>query len=133
MTNLENYILPTQATFISQTPLSPSFQSLIPLVLLEKTFFHISFPALALTLASGQRRQQPARGYGAPQAAPAPAPQPTYQTDSSQLSQARHDHQGLDWLLESVPGQPGTDYPIYSQEQLGGFQFDCGNLIEGGQ
>ena len=24
------------------------------------------------------------------------------------------DHQGLDWLRESVPGEPGVDYPVYS-------------------
>ena len=24
------------------------------------------------------------------------------------------DHQGLDWLRDSVPGEPGVDYPIYS-------------------
>ena len=23
------------------------------------------------------------------------------------------DHQGLDWLRDSVPGEPGVDYPIY--------------------
>jgi hypothetical protein len=43
-----------------------------------------------------------------------------------------HDHQGLDWLLESVPGTPGTDYPIYSQDALGGFTFDCNGQVEGG-
>ena len=24
------------------------------------------------------------------------------------------DHEGLDWLRESVPGEPGVDYPVYS-------------------
>ena len=24
------------------------------------------------------------------------------------------DHQGLDWLRDSVPGEPGVDYPIFS-------------------
>ena len=24
------------------------------------------------------------------------------------------DHQGLDWLRESVPGEPGVDYPVFS-------------------
>ena len=24
------------------------------------------------------------------------------------------DHQGLDWLRDSVPGEPGVDYPVYS-------------------
>ena len=23
------------------------------------------------------------------------------------------DHQGLDWLRDSVPGEPGVDYPLY--------------------
>jgi len=41
--------------------------------------------------------------------------------------------QGLDWLLESVPGTPGTDYPIYSQDQLGGFPFECNGQVEGGE
>jgi hypothetical protein len=112
--------------------------------------FPSSFPAaiaVALTSAEPQRqqrtrvgRQQGAdRGYGAPDAAAPPPPvQATYgnsppQQDSSSLSQAQdHDHSGLDWLLNSVPGQPGTDYPIYGQEALGNFAFECNGQIEGG-
>lgn len=26
-----------------------------------------------------------------------------------------HDHVGLDWLRDSVPGEPGVDYPIFGQ------------------
>ena len=85
-------------------------------------------------MASAQRRAS--NSYGAPQAAPAQASygQPAPQGGGQSLSQGQsHDHQGLDWLLESVPGQPGTDYPIYGQDQLEQFQFDCGSQIEGGQ
>ena len=24
------------------------------------------------------------------------------------------DHQGLQWLIDTIPGDPGVDYPIYS-------------------
>ena len=29
------------------------------------------------------------------------------------------DHEGLDWLIEAVPGVPGEDYPIYAQVRAG--------------
>jgi hypothetical protein len=92
-------------------------------------------PAIAISAVSGQRSAN--RGYGAPTQSFQPAPsQPAYQPQGGgqSLAQGQHggDHQGLDWLLESVPGQPGTDYPIYSQENLAGFQFDCNGQIEGG-
>ncbi|QQP36485.1 Putative LOC100114681, partial [Caligus rogercresseyi] len=35
-----------------------------------------------------------------------------------------HDHQGLDWLLNSVPGTPGTDYPILAEVPETGFACD---------
>ena len=28
------------------------------------------------------------------------------------------EHQGLDWLRESVPGEPGVDYPVYRCGQI---------------
>ncbi len=90
---------------------------------------------LALASVILAQRQTPGRGYGAP-----PPVQPEYNprpvtTDGrlGQGQQQQHDHQGLDWLLESVPGQPGTDYPIFSQDQLAGFRFDCGGQVEGGE
>ncbi|TRY70395.1 hypothetical protein TCAL_16451 [Tigriopus californicus] len=98
--------------------------------------------ALALTVVSGQRGRA-SNGYGAP---PAAAPQPQYnqqplaqepqaqygqQAQASSLSESQHggDHQGLDWLLESVPGQPGTDYPIYADASQ--FDFDCNGQTQG--
>merc|ERR1711936_773858 len=40
------------------------------------------------------------------------------------------DHQGLDWLLESVPGTPGEDYPILAEVPETG--FTCDGQVEGG-
>ena len=86
-----------------------------------------------MTLAAAQRRAS--NSYGAPQAAPAQAtygnPAPQGSGSSLSQSQSSHDHQGLDWLLESVPGQPGTDYPIYSDANQ--FDFDCSGQVEGGK
>ena len=28
------------------------------------------------------------------------------------------EHEGLDWLIESVPGVPGEDYPIYAEVKI---------------
>ena len=98
----------------------------------SRLFLHA---ALAVAAVNGQRGRA-STGYGAPQAAPAPA-QAQYgqpQTQSQSLAdsqQGSHDHQGLDWLLESVPGQPGTDYPIYSDANQ--FDFDCSGQVEGGK
>merc|ERR1739848_523879 len=65
-------------------------------------------------------------GYGAPQA--------TYGepvADESSLSEAHEgDHQGLDWLLESVPGTPGEDYPILAE--VPETAFGCEGQVEGG-
>jgi len=66
-------------------------------------------------------------GYGAP------PPQPQYGGEGD--SQAApggggDDHQGLDWLLKSVPGQPGTDYPIFAEVPETG--FGCEGQVEGG-
>lgn len=84
---------------------------------------------------SGQRRQQGRRqgrqeadtGYGAPQAEYG---QP--QADASSLSESHSgDHQGLDWLLESVPGTPGEDYPILAA--VPETAFTCDGQVEGGK
>jgi|ERR1711936_844833 len=40
------------------------------------------------------------------------------------------DHQGLDWLLESVPGTPGEDYPILAE--VPETAFGCEGQVEGG-
>ena len=45
------------------------------------------------------------------------------------------DHVGLDWLRDSVPGEPGVNYPIYSYAELvsrGLGQFDCTGRRAGG-
>jgi len=75
-----------------------------------------------------QGRQGADAGYGAP------PPQPQYGGEGD--SQAApgggggDDHQGLDWLLKSVPGQPGTDYPIFAEVPDTG--FGCEGQVEGG-
>ena len=79
---------------------------------------------------SGQRRRQGRQeaqaGYGAPQAQYG---QP--QADASSLSESHSgDHQGLDWLLESVPGTPGEDYPILAE--VPETAFSCDGQVEGG-
>ena len=43
------------------------------------------------------------------------------------------EHEGgdpLDWLRESVPGEPGLDYPILSAVQES--SFTCDSLVLGG-
>ena len=122
-------------------PLSLFFFSPRPLLLLLLLLLFL--PVLSvLSAVSGQQRrrngrqQQPALAYGAPQQAAAAAPQASYgqpEVAQDSASQGQHDHQGLDWLLESVPGTPGTDYPIYGQEALSSFQFDCNSQVEGGE
>ena len=44
---------------------------------------------------------------------------------------ACQEHQGLDWLIESVPGVPGEDYPIYAEVPDTG--FSCDGQVEGGE
>ena len=41
------------------------------------------------------------------------------------------EHAGLDWLIESVPGVPGEDYPIYAEVPDTG--FTCDGQVEGGK
>lgn len=41
------------------------------------------------------------------------------------------DHQGLDWLRESVPGEPGVDYPVFSLP-VPDNDFSCDGRVEGG-
>lgn len=92
-----------------------------------------------MVAANGQRFQQQQRrrggrqetadaGYGAPAQAEYGQPQ----ADASSLSESHSgDHQGLDWLLESVPGTPGEDYPILAEVPETGFV--CDGQVEGGK
>merc|ERR1719422_2016399 len=77
-----------------------------------------------------QGRTGAGNGYGAP-----PGGQAEYQPSASSGSQSAaapggDDHQGLDWLLKSVPGQPGTDYPIFAEAPE--TSFVCDGQVEGG-
>ena len=87
---------------------------------------------MAVVAVSGQQnRPRQGRQQGAPAAYGAPE-QPQYglQADASSLSEAQEDHQGTDWLLKSVPGTPGTDYPILAE--VPETKFDCNGQVEGG-
>jgi len=76
-----------------------------------------------------QGRTGSGNGYGAP---PAQASYEGAATDSQSQAepQGGDDHQGLDWLLKSVPGQPGTDYPIFAEAPE--TSFACDGQVEGG-
>lgn len=91
--------------------------------------------ALAVVAVNGQRggrrrqgRQEAQAEYGAP-------PQAQYgepQADASSLSDSHSgDHEGLDWLLNSVPGTPGEDYPILAE--VPETAFSCDGQVEGGK
>jgi hypothetical protein len=84
---------------------------------------------LAVVAVAGQQgrqgRQGAAANYGAPE-----QPQYGLQADASSLSEAQEDHQGTDWLLKSVPGTPGADYPILAE--VPETKFDCNGQVEGG-
>ena len=47
----------------------------------------------------------------------------------------KSDHDGssdpLDWLRESVPGEPGVDYPVLAQ--IADTSFSCADRIFGGK
>merc|ERR1712021_319894 len=63
--------------------------------------------------------EEPQAGYGEPDVA------------ADTLSESHEgDHQGLDWLLESVPGTPGDDYPILAE--VPETAFSCDGQVEGG-
>ena len=74
-------------------------------------------------------------GAGGDYGAPPPAGQAQYGGNgggqSSPAAGGGDDHQGLDWLLKSVPGQPGTDYPIFAEVPETG--FGCEGQVEGGE
>lgn len=66
-----------------------------------------------------QYSEEPQAGYGEPDVA------------ADTLSESHSgDHQGLDWLLESVPGTPGEDYPILAE--VPETAFSCDGQVEGG-
>merc|ERR1712223_1141688 len=118
-----------------------SLESLKTHILIMRPIYCILALAVIAGSVSGQRRGNGRRGgarrtgrqdegadagYGAPQA--------TYgepQADESSLSEAHEgDHQGLDWLLEPVPGTPGEDYPILAE--VPETAFSCEGQVEGG-
>jgi len=70
----------------------------------------------------GRQGQRVSQQYGAPD-------QPEY-GGQAQASEQQEDHQGTDWLLKSVPGTPGTDYPILAE--VPETKFDCAGQVEGG-
>ena len=37
----------------------------------------------------------------------------------------------LQWLRDSIPGEPGVDYPIFSE--VGETNFDCNDKVFGGK
>ena len=51
----------------------------------------------------------------------------------SALAQHDHDHSAnpLDWLRDSIPGEPGIDYPIFAEIQDTG--FSCEGRVFGGK
>lgn len=74
----------------------------------------------------GGRQQEADAGYGTPQ------PQYGQEQQSEALAEGHGgDHQGLDWLLESVPGTPGEDYPILAE--VPETAFSCDGQVEGGK
>ena len=44
------------------------------------------------------------------------------------LTRSKRDHQGLDWLRDALPGEPGLDYPIYSLPTPD-TSFDCSDKV----
>ena len=73
----------------------------------------------------GRQEEAPQAGYGEP-------PLEEYAAASEQQAEAHEgDHQGLDWLLESVPGTPGDDYPILAV--VPETAFSCDGQGEGGK
>ena len=96
---------------------------------------NFTFAAALVVSVSGQQRFRQGRtgagnGYGAP---PAQAQYDAAPATDSQSAAEPHggDHQGLDWLLKSVPGQPGTDYPIFAEAPE--TSFICDGQVEGGK
>ena len=95
--------------------------------------------AVLVVSVSGQQRFRQGRtggggagnGYGAPPSQPQYDSAPATQVDSQAQPHGGDDHEGLDWLLKSVPGQPGTDYPIFAEAPE--TSFVCDGQVEGGK
>ncbi len=43
----------------------------------------------------------------------------------------RHGDDPLDWLRDSIPGEPGVDYPIFAM--IPDTEFDCSDRVHGGK
>lgn len=98
---------------------------------------YICILAALVVSVSGQRSFRQGRtgggagnGYGAPPSQAQYEGAPATQTQSQAQPSGGDDHQGLDWLLKSVPGQPGTDYPIFAEAPE--TSFVCDGQVEGG-
>ena len=52
---------------------------------------------------------------------------------SSGVVRCEHDGSDdpLDWLRDSIPGEPGVDYPVFAEVADTG--FDCAGRVHGGQ
>ena len=87
-----------------------------------------SIAAVAIAV-SAQRPRQGRQGQGVSQQYGAPD-QPEY-GGQALATENQEDHQGTDWLLKSVPGTPGTDYPILAE--VPETKFDCAGQVEGGK
>jgi len=77
-----------------------------------------------------QGRTGAGNGYGAPPSQAEYQGSPSSSSQSQAAPSGGDDHQGLDWLLKSVPGQPGTDYPIFAEAPE--TSFLCDGQVEGG-
>ena len=53
------------------------------------------------------------------------------QKDDPHGHHAHHDGDPLDWLRDSVPGEPGVDYPIFADVEES--NFDCAGRVNGGK
>ena len=113
---------------------NPSFQYTFSW---SKNLPNFTITAACAVAVYGQRQFRQGRtgagnGYGAPQGGDQAGYQPSASSGSqSAAAPGGDDHQGLDWLLKSVPGQPGTDYPIFAEAPE--TSFVCDGQVEGGR
>ncbi|CAG0881698.1 unnamed protein product [Darwinula stevensoni] len=63
---------------------------------------------------------------------PRPRPQPQPQQPQQSHDHDHDHHAGLDWLRDSVPGEPGVDYPIFSYQNKPETGFSCNGRVTGG-
>ena len=50
---------------------------------------------------------------------------------SSSLAEHQPGDDPLDWLRESIPGEPGVDYPIFTKAEA--TSFSCDDKVFGGK